>query len=106
GIDLRLRVGAEVWVNQIQFSSPPLAVSSDILLGMAIGIELALPAVAYLGDRPFGFRIKGGAIVPASRMQQPGALTTPHNSGVGGYVGASLHYGVLTNPKRGQLHIE
>lgn len=107
GIDLRLRLGVDAWINQISESPPPLVVSNDILLGMNIGLEFAMPAVFYAADRPFGFRLKAGALAPATRMQQPNNKTTPSNTTLGGYVGASIFAGVLEAPtKRGQLHIE
>ncbi len=106
GVDLRLRVGADTWINQITASNAPLAVSSNIVLGMTIGLEFAMPEVAYLAGRPFGFRIKGGALAPATRIQQANLQTTPSNSTIGGYAGLSLHYGLLSSPKRGQLHLE
>ena len=106
GIDLRLRLGADIWVNQIAGSNAPLAISSDIVLAMAIGIEFGMPEVLYLAKRPLGFRIKGGALAPGNRMQQPNLHTAVDNSTLGGYAGLSVHYGLLTNVARGQLHLE
>jgi uncharacterized protein YgiM (DUF1202 family) len=106
GIDLRLRIGADIWVNQISPSLAPIQISQDITLGMAIGLEFAMPELVYFGGRPFGFRIKGGAIVPGKRLQQPNLLTAPNNSTMGGYFGASIAYGLLTNVKHGQLFLE
>jgi hypothetical protein len=106
GIDLRLRVGADVWVYQISPSNAPISISQNITLGMTIGLEFGMPEVLYFGGRPFGFRLKGGALVPATRMQQPNLKTAPNNSTVGGYFGASIAYGLFTNVKHGQLFVE
>lgn len=106
GIDLRLRLGIDAWINQMDETPPPLALSNDIILGMNIGVEFAMPAVFYIVDRPFGFRIKGGALAPATRVQQPNNKTAPDNTTLGGYVGASIFAGTLLPSKKGQLHIE
>jgi hypothetical protein len=65
-----------------------------------------MPEVVYFGGRPFGFRIKGGALAPATRMQQPNLKTAPSNSTLGGYAGASIGYGMFAEPKHGQLFVE
>ena len=106
GIDLRLRLGADAWLSALQETPVPLAVSNDILVGMTIGVEFAMPAVFYAGDRPFGFRIKGGALAPAKRLQQPNNETTPNNTTIGGYFGFAIDAGLIPRPRKGQVHLE
>ncbi|MEO6954759.1 MAG: SH3 domain-containing protein [Polyangia bacterium] len=106
GIDLRLRLGIDAWINALSASNPPLAISQDIVLGMAIGVQLAMPAPIMIANRPLGFRLKLGAIAPATRIQQANLITTPHNTTVGGYVGGAIFFGLIDDPHKGQLHIE
>lgn len=106
GIDLRLRVGVDAWIDALSASNPPLAISQDIVLGMAIGGQLAMPAPIMIGGRPLGFRVKLGAIAPATRIQQTNLITTPHNTTIGGYVGGAIFFGLVDHPHKGQLHLE
>ena len=106
GIDLRLRVGAEAWLTQITPSAPPLAISSEVVLGMAAGIEFGMPALFRIAGRPFGFRVQGGAIAPATQLQAAGMSTGAKASTYGAYAGGSLLAGLLANPRHGQVSLE
>jgi hypothetical protein len=106
GIDLRVRVGAEAWLTQITPSAPPLAISSEIVLGMAAGLELAMPALFRINGRPFGFRVQGGAIAPAKQMQTAGLGTGGSGRTFGAYAGAALQAGLSAPSRRGQVSLE
>ncbi len=107
GIDLRLRVGADIWIDQISNSPAPVSASSNDILGMVAGLEFAMPAPIYIARRPLGFRLRLGALAPAKRLQQPNLQTTPNNTTLGGYAGGAIFVGLLREPRRnGELHIE
>jgi len=106
GVDLRLRLGVDAWINQIEGSEAPLSIAANTVVGMTVGFELALPAIVTLADRPLGFRVRGGVLAPATRIQRDGLKTSPSNSTTGGYFGFALQYGLLAAPRRGQLHLE
>ncbi len=106
GIDLRLRIGVDAWIDAQSASNPPLAISQNVVLGMAIGVQFAMPQPVIVAGRPLGFRLKLGAIAPATRIQQANIITTPHNTTVGGYAGGAVFFGLVDSPRRGQLHLE
>ncbi len=106
GVDLRLRVGAEGWLTQVAASGPPLSLSSDLIIGMAVGLELGMPAPIHIAGRPVGFRVRGGAVAPARRLQGASQQTGMNDTTVGAYAGATLFAGLFASPRRGQLHLE
>jgi hypothetical protein len=106
GLDLRVRVGAEGWLTQITPSAPPLAISSEIVVGMAAGMALSMPALFRVNGRPFGFSVQGGAIAPAKQMQTAGLGTGASARTFGAYAGAALQAGLSAPSRRGQVSLE
>lgn len=106
GVDLRLRLGVDAWIHQIEGSVAPLSLAANTVVGMTIGVELAFPQLVRLAHRPLGIRLKGGALAPATRIQRTSLQTAPHETTTGGYVGVAVQYGLFAVPRRGQLHLE
>jgi len=93
GLQLGLRLGLHTEVNLIQQSSK-VPLPSDMVMGMAIGLQLDLPAIFYLANKPFGVHLYGGAVAPANRTQTGGLEEGQQSVTLGALLGGSLTYNV------------
>jgi len=108
GLSLRLRLGGQMVLNLVQ---PDIDVKlpSDRIVGMTIGLGLAVPALFTLGGHPFGVSLYGGGLVPAQRAQTVGLEDGAASTTFGGFFGGGLSF-VLMQPNqdkyKGQLALE
>jgi uncharacterized protein YgiM (DUF1202 family) len=93
GIQLGLRIGLHAEMNLVQ-QNQKVPLPSDIVLGMGFGLQLDVPAVFYIANKPFGLHIFGGGIAPANRQQTAGLEEGKASATVGGFAGGSLTYNV------------
>jgi hypothetical protein len=77
-----------------------------MVLGMAAGLEFAMPALFRVHGRPFGFRAQGGAIAPAKQLQTAGLGTGASARTFGAYAGGALLAGLSAPSRRGQVSLE
>jgi opacity protein-like surface antigen len=94
GLDLGLRLGGELALNLIQ-ATTKAPLPSDRVLGLTIGLGMALPAFATIADRPLGAHVVAMGLVPAQRVQTPGLEEGPSSSTVGFGVAAGLAYNLV-----------
>jgi hypothetical protein len=94
GLSLRLRIGGQIIANLIAYDQhAPLP--SDRILGLAVGIDLAAPALFRIKRWPFGAELYGGGLVPATRAQTAGLEDGKNSSTYGVYFGGSLIFQVM-----------
>jgi uncharacterized protein YgiM (DUF1202 family) len=94
GLQIGLRLGLHSEINLIQQSSK-VPLPSDVILGMAIGLSLDLPAIFMIANRPFGVHVYGGGVVPANRQQTSGLEEGKQSETMGAMLGGSLTYNVF-----------
>jgi SH3-like domain-containing protein len=94
GINLRFRLGYAGQLNLIE-PNAKLPLPSEFLSGLAIGVGLDMPAIAWLADRPFGLYVGINALPVAVRMQTLGLQEGGAQQSFGVNIAAGFSYGLL-----------
>jgi hypothetical protein len=102
GIDVALRVGAEVMLTVVG-SDARVALPSDRVIGMLAGLGVQLPRLGELRGHPVSLRLSGAAIAPGTRADNAG-LAAGGAPTYGGHFGGDIGVG-LVNRRAGQLRL-
>jgi len=108
GLTLRLRVGGQMVLNLMQ-PDVRAKLPSDRILGMTVGLGLAVPALFSIGERPFGVWLGGSVLAPADRAQTTNLEDGTQSSTFGGFFGGGLSFALMPVNQgryRGQLALE
>jgi hypothetical protein len=102
GIDVALRVGAELMLTVIGYDAG-VAVPSDRVIGMLAGLGVQLPRLGELGGHPVSVRLSGAAIAPGTRADNAGLAAAGART-YGGHFGGDIGVG-LVDRRAGQLRL-